>query len=133
MSPKAAPDYEGLAKAARGIAQAENLSKAMATVANAATDLAELCWTPGCDKPQSTERIGYWCTEHHDERRARIKAEMERIANDSQGNPRKAPDTRCLGITAKGTQCTRNGQPTASGGYRCKTHLGAERFDRRVA
>jgi len=93
----------------------------------------ETCWTEGCDKPQADSRLGYWCEEHHDARRARIQAEMARIKNDSMGNPRKAPDTQCLGLTTKGTRCTRNGKPTASGGYRCKSHLGAERYDHRLS
>ncbi len=93
----------------------------------------ETCWTEGCDKPRSDERNGYWCTEHHDERRARITKLMSELKHDSQGNPRKSPDTRCLGLTGAGKQCSRNGRPTASGGYRCKSHLGAERYDQRIS
>ena len=97
----------------------------------------EKCWTEGCDKPQSTERIGYWCTEHHDERRERITRLMSELKHDSQGNPRQATvkpaKSRCLGLTGKGIQCSRTGQLTASGGYRCKSHLGAEQYDGRVA
>jgi len=92
----------------------------------------EKCWTEGCDKPQSTERIGYWCTEHHDERRARITKLMSELANDSQGNPRKPAEPvfedlksrQCIGITGKGKRCSRKGQPTVSGGYRCSSHRG---------
>lgn len=59
----------------------------------------EKCWTEGCDKPQSTERIGYWCTEHHDERRARITKLMSELANDSQGNPRKGAVAHLISVS----------------------------------
>lgn len=126
MSPKAAPDYAGLTKAARAIAQTENLSKAMATVADAVERMAETCWTDGCDKPQSPDHVGYWCEEHYLARRSRIQAEMAKIKNDSNGIPRKSavPDApqQCLGQTKAGKRCARKGWADAHG-YLCPTHL----------
>lgn len=93
------------------------------------------CWSPDCEEPIASipDRVTYWCLPHDTARRRRIMEAMARLKHDSQGNPRKGADTRCMGLTGKGTRCTRNGKLTASGGYRCKSHLGAERFDRRVA
>lgn len=62
------------------------------------TTTREACWTEGCDEPQSDERLGYWCTRHHDERRERITRHMASIQNDSMGNPRTPAGTHDISI-----------------------------------
>lgn len=61
---------------------------AVESIATAVT-IRPQCWTEGCEEQQAhfSHRVTYWCEAHDAERRARIKAEMARLADELDGIP----------------------------------------------